>query len=135
MKISSFDDLLIAARQQPLQQRLLFVFASVELPEDSTAQQRVDFEAGNGGALVPVMCVDKSPDELLNFASLAEEANQFGKPWTLVFAAAMSGTAGLPPSSTDANEPLQRMVESIKQGNLERFIPFDLQGEPLQLGA
>ena len=33
MEISSFDDLLRAARQQPEPQRLLFVFAGAELPE------------------------------------------------------------------------------------------------------
>ena len=34
MNIASFDDLLVAARQQPEPQRLLFVFAGVELPND-----------------------------------------------------------------------------------------------------
>ena len=35
MYISSFDDLLQAARLQPEPQRLLFVFAAVELPADA----------------------------------------------------------------------------------------------------
>ena len=35
MNIASFDDLLVAARQQPEPQRLLFVFAGVELPDDA----------------------------------------------------------------------------------------------------
>ncbi len=61
MTISSFDDLLQAARAQPEPQRLLFVFAGVELPDDPTANQRQRFEAGQGGALVPLMCVDKRP--------------------------------------------------------------------------
>ncbi|MEO8923737.1 MAG: ribonucleotide reductase subunit alpha, partial [Caldimonas sp.] len=40
MSISSFDDLLRAAREQPEPQRLLFVFAGAELPDDSSAVQQ-----------------------------------------------------------------------------------------------
>ena len=55
VEISSFDDLLRAARSQPEPQRLLFVFAGAELPEDCTPEQRARFEAGQGGALTPMM--------------------------------------------------------------------------------
>ena len=75
MNISSFDDLLAAARQQQEPQRLLFVFASAELPSDSTPAQREQFLAGEGGALVPMMYVDMSLDELHSFADLVKEAN------------------------------------------------------------
>ena len=78
MSISSFDDLLRAARQQPEPQRMLFVFTGAELPDDSTPEQRRDFAAGAGGALVPLMCVDKTPDELTTFAALAEESRATG---------------------------------------------------------
>ena len=44
MTISSFDDLLQAARSQPEPQRLLFVFAGVELPDDATPEQRTRFD-------------------------------------------------------------------------------------------
>jgi hypothetical protein len=134
MEISSFKDLLQAARYQPLPQRLLFVFAAVELPEGSTAQQRADFETGHGGALVPFMCVDKSPQELDSFDALAAEAAQFGRPWAMVFTAAMSGSPGEPPSAADAEKPLERMVEAIKQGDIGSYIPFDTHGNAVQLG-
>jgi len=75
MNIATFDDLLSAARAQPLPQRLL-----------------------------------------------------------LVFAAALSGKAGRAPSSEDAEKPLQDMVEAIRMGQLQAFIPFNPQGEAVQLG-
>ena len=40
MEISSFDDLIEAARAQPEPQRLLFVFAAVELPDDASAARK-----------------------------------------------------------------------------------------------
>ena len=134
MTISSFDDLLQAARSQPEQQRLLFVFAGVELPDDATPEQRQRFEAGQGGALVPLMCVDKRPDELMSFGALTQESGQFGQQWGIVFAAALSGTLSRAPTSEDAEEPLQRMVEAIKRGEHGAYIPFDPQGDAVQMG-
>ncbi len=137
MNIASFDDLLVAARQQPEPQRLLFVFAGVELPDDATEAQRARFEQGQGGALVPLMCVDKTPQELPSFAALVAEAQQFtalGHDWVMVFAAAMSGTQSQAPTSADAEAPLQRMVDSIQRGAMDGFIPFDCQGQPVRLG-
>lgn len=134
MNIEHFNDLLNAARAQPLPQRLLFVFAGVELPQDASAEQRAAFAAGQGGALTPLMCVDKSPEELASFDALVAEAAQFGHDWALVFSAAMSGTRQQPPSTTDADLPLQAMVEGIKRGELGNYLPFDRQGLPVQLG-
>ena len=51
----------------------------------------------------------------------------------MVFAAAMSGSAGKPPTSADADAPLQKMVESIRQGRIQNFIPFDPQGRAVLL--
>jgi len=127
MNIASFDDLLTAARQQPEPQRLLFVFATAELPEGSTPEQAACFEAGQGGALVPLMCVDKTPEEVVSFTTLAEESRQFGQPWALVFVAAL-------PDGRDAEAPLQRMVEDIKRGALGNYLPFNTRGEPVLLG-
>lgn len=134
MNIENFNDLLVMARAQPTSQRLLFVFVGVELPEDATPEQRTDFEAGHGGALVPLMCVDKTPQELESFASLQSEATQFDKPWALVFAAALSGTGSSAPTSADADSPLQAMIEAIKRGDIDGYIPFDTHGHTVQLG-
>jgi hypothetical protein len=128
MNIASFDDLLQAARQQPVPQRLLFVFTRAELPEDATPAQRARFEAGEGGALEPLMCVDKTPAELASFAALQAEARQAGPAWDIVFVAAMSDGAGSP------DAPLQGMVEAVKQGRIEAYLAFDAAGEPVMFG-
>uniref|UniRef100_UPI0035AE960B ribonucleotide reductase subunit alpha n=1 Tax=Hylemonella sp. TaxID=2066020 RepID=UPI0035AE960B len=127
MNITTFDDLLLAAHHQTEPQRLLLVFASTELPADSTPEQAARFEAGQGGALAPLMCVDKTPVEIDSFASLAAEAQQFGQPWSLVFAAAMV-------DGPDAEAPLQRVVEDIKRGAIGNYLPFNLRGEAVRLG-
>lgn len=134
MNISSFDDLLSAARAQPEPQRLLFVFAGAVLPDDSTPEQRAGFEAGDGGALAPLMCVDKTPEEIETFAALADEARAFGPDWAIVFVASLPGRAGRAPSSKEADQPLLRMVEAIKCGAFDAYIPFDRLGEPVRFG-
>jgi hypothetical protein len=133
MDISSFDDLLTAARQQPAPQRLLMVFAAAELPDDATPDQRAAFDRGEGGALTPLMCVDKTPEELSSFDRLVSESEAMGPAWTMVFVAALSGRAGQSPSSADAQVPMQQMVESIRAGVLGHTIPFDRQGRAVQL--
>ena len=132
MNITSFDDLLTAARAQPEPQRLLFVFAAAELADDSTEEQRLQFEAGQGGALVPVMTVDKAPDAIVDFATLAQESMQFGKPWVVVFVAALSGKQGVAPADADVVQALDRMTDAVKSGSLAAFIPFDRDGYTVQ---
>ena len=131
LQITSFDDLLRAARQQAEPQRLLFVFMGAELPEDSSPEQRRRFTAGAGGALVPLMCVDKTPDELTTFAALAEESRNSGSEWSIVFVAGLAGQRGRALTHDDAEAPLQRMVDAIKLGSHGSFIPFDRAGQPV----
>lgn len=134
MTISSFDDLLHAAREQALAQRLLFVFATAGVPDDATPEQRARFEAGQGGTLTPLMCVDKTPDELASFETLLEQSREFGQAWDIVFVAALSGSDHTPPTPADAEAPLQRMVDAIKAGRIGSYIPFDATGLPVQFG-
>ena len=134
MDISSFNDLLRAAGEQKDPQRLLFVFAAAGLADDATPGQRARFLAGQGGTLTPLMCVDKSTGELACFDALLEESRQFEQAWDIVFVAALSGTGGLSPTSTQAEAPLQRMIESIKSGRVGGYVPFDRLGQPVQFG-
>lgn len=134
MQITSFDDLLAAARTQDEPQRLLFVFAGAELADDSTPEQRQRFEAGEGGTLVPWMSVDKAPDALTSFEALEVESRQFGKDWVIVFVAALSGRNGVAPGHDTVTQALDGMMESIRQGRLAAFVPFNRQGEPVDFG-
>jgi hypothetical protein len=133
MEITNFADLLAAARRQPEPQRLLFVFAGAELPANATAEQRAQFEAGEGGELAPLMCVDKSVDELDGFDALAAEAAQAGPPWAIVFTAALAGRHGRVPSREEAAAPLQIMVDSVKAGRLDGMLAFNRHGVPVRL--
>ena len=134
MDISCFDDLLRAARAQPDPQRLLLVFAGASLGDDATEEQRRRYEAGEGGELSPLMCVDKDPRDLADFAALAAEAEMLATPWVLVFAAALGGRAPLAPSQAEVDAALERMVEAVRVGDIARFVPFDRQGQAVRLG-
>lgn len=120
--ISNFDDLLHAARAQAQPQRLLMVFAGAELPDDATPQQRAEFDAGQGGALVPLMCVDKSPDEIESFAQLHKEADGMHSGWRVVLAGALSGTQGQAPSNQAVDDTLQRWLGQIQAGRMDQVL-------------
>jgi hypothetical protein len=134
MDISHFDHLLAAARQQPDAQRLLLVFAAASLPADATAEQRASFEAGESGELAPLMCVDKDPATLKDFAALQAEAASMGQDWAVLFAAAASGQGRQAPAPAQVEAALTRMVEAVKAGKLDGMIPFDRRGEAVRLG-
>lgn len=133
MSISNFEDLLQAAAQQPDPQRFLFVFAKKELPDDHLAAEAENFQAGLGGALTPVVCVDKTLDALSNFADLVQESEQTGQHWDVVLIACLAGKNGVMPSASEADQGLKMMVSAIQTGaQLSRFIAFDRAGDPLQ---
>lgn len=132
MNITSFNDLLTAACQQPEPQRLLLVFARAEMPETASAEQRQRFETRSGGYLLPTVCVDKLPEELSTFAALVEESKATGQDWDMVFLAGMSGKAGFTPGSDEAVQPLKMMVEAIEQGRVSQFLTFNKAGEPVR---
>lgn len=133
MNIECFDDLLRAARQQAQPQRLLFVFVGAVLPADATDEQRACFDAGEGGELTPLMCVDKAAGELGSFDALCAEAAAAGPSWAIVFTAALGGRGGQTPSDNETDAALQRMVESIRAGRLQGLLPFNRAGAPVQL--
>lgn len=136
MTISCFDDLIRAAHAQPDPQRLLFVFTGVEQPEGNTPAQQKAYESGAGGHLIPLACVDKTPQELTGgFTQLCDEATQFVPDWSIVFAGAMGGVLPEAPTSEQAQEPLDQMIEMIKAGRVATLNAFDRQGQAVMLHA
>jgi hypothetical protein len=121
-----------SAREQDTRQRLLFVFTAAGVPDEATPEQHARFKAGQTGTLTPLMCVDKTPDELASFDALFDESRLLGTAWDIVFVAAMTGSAARAPTSLEAEAPLQRMVEAIKSGRIGGFSPFDTAGLPVQ---
>jgi len=128
MQLSNFSDFLAAARAQPEAQRLLFVFAVAELPQAHTPGQARRFEEGRGGALSPVMCVDKGLDELADFAVLADESRATGQPWDMVFVAALAGEQ----QASGIDRGLKMMIDAVHRGAIERFLAFDPQGDAVR---
>ena len=125
MNITSYDDFLSAANSQPEPQRLLLVFTESDSPADSV-------EAPQSGTLTPVMCVDKLPNELGDFASLVEESCRTGQHWDIVFAAALAGRAGNFPTSESAEQAMKKMIDAIQRGAIENFLAFNRAGELVQ---
>lgn len=135
MDITCFDDLLQAARQQSEPQRLLFVFATSSVPEDATAAQKASHARGEGGELTPLLCVDKTPNELVDFAALVEESRNTGEDWQVMFVAAMADQTAFLPDNKDVDLAFQRMTQMIKYGTIGSLLAFDRQGDPLVFGA
>lgn len=129
---SHFDLLLQTARQQREPQRLLFVFADAELPDDADEMQRAGFEAGQGGALTPGVCVDKSVAELSTFEALTDESRRAGPPWRVMFVAALAGADGQPPSRARIDSALEAMVENLRRGKFGGYMALDPEGQPVQ---
>ncbi|WP_373187123.1 ribonucleotide reductase subunit alpha [Halopseudomonas sp.] len=133
MNIQSYPDLIRAADMQPEPQRLLFVFAAAELPDGATAEQISQFEQGEGGALTPVLCVDKLPAEVADFHVLVAESEQTGLHWDIAFVSAMSGRGGMQPNSDEAEQPLKMMMEQIQAGMVAQFLALSRDGQIIQL--
>jgi hypothetical protein len=128
---SQFELLLQAAASQPEPQRLLFVFAGAELPADASPAQRARFEAGQGGALTPLACVDKAVDDLSNFGALVAESRHASAPWQVVFIAGLSGQDGRPPSPAQVDSALRTMVDNVRAGRFGGYLALGPDGEPL----
>jgi hypothetical protein len=126
-----FEQLLQAAAAQTEPQRLLFVFAAAELPDDATPAQRERFAAGQGGALVPLACVDKEPTELASFEALVAESRDASPPWQVVFLAGLPGQGGREPSAQLVDSALEAMVENVRQGRFRGYLALGSTGEPL----
>lgn len=133
MPLHDFSDLLQTAHRQSEPQRLLLVFAAAELPRDASDEETARFERGEGGALAPVVCVDKLPEEIESFAALLDESTRTGSAWDILFVAALSGRGGFAPNPDEAVQPLRMMVEAIRGGRIGESLAVTREGELVQL--
>ncbi|MEO8974293.1 MAG: hypothetical protein ABI552_00835 [Casimicrobiaceae bacterium] len=91
----------------------------------------MQFDEGGGGELTPVMCVDKDPHALTTFEALNAESLHTGNAWQVLFVAGLSGTKMTLPSESQIARALDEMVESVRQGSIDRYAAYDVRGEPL----
>ena len=81
------------------------------------------------------MCVDKTLDELGDFSDLVEESKQMDQDWQIVLVAGLSGQNGLVPDSSEAEQPLNGMVQTVESGgDLSKYIAFDRNGVTVHFG-
>ena len=133
------DELLLTRITSTMSRLVVFTnttksFVAIEpVSHVNNALNMVALNPEKAGELAPLMCVDKDPATLDGFNTLAAEADGFDQPWRLVFAAGLAGGAGQAPDEAAVGQALQRMVESVRTGDIERFIAFDRQGQAVQL--
>jgi len=127
MEIKNFDDLIVAAAQQPDSQRLLMLYAKADMVDEKSNGEQP------GGTITPVMCVDKTPEEISSFASLVEEADAINKNWDFIFVAGMSGQNGNAPTSEEAEPILTEMTNALANGymKMDNFLIFDREQAPI----
>ncbi len=124
--------MLAVAKQQHEPQRFLFVFLKTSLPKDNKGDEEFRFLNGLGGALTPVMTLDKPLNELTNFEDLVTESELMKKEWQLVSIAVMSGKNGVMPTSDESLKSLEMMMKTVETGgNLSKFMTFDKTGNPV----
>lgn len=128
-EITNYQTLLTVGKQQTEPQRFLFVFLQATLPEDHNDAEEQRFDSGQGGELQAIMCVDKDLTELTDFDDLVKESAQMEHDWSMVLIACLSGNNGIPPTASEAEQPLKMMVQAVQNGaNLSKYLAFDRQG-------
>lgn len=133
INITSYESLIAVAKQQSDPQRLLFVFLRASLPDDPEDEETRRFHSNQGGALQPIMCVDKRLDELGSFSDLVAESEKMEKDWQVVLLACLSGRNGVVPNTDAAVQPLKMMVQTVQSGgDLSKYMAFDRNGTPVQ---
>ncbi|MFT6206389.1 MAG: hypothetical protein ACJA0T_000286 [Colwellia sp.] len=126
--MKTFKELLELTHEQEQPQRLMFLFANAESTNAKKSKKH------QKGTILPVMCVDKLPEELTTFAALKAEADTIEESWNFVFIASLSGENGMTPSEDDAEPFLNKMVNDVQTGNnVGRYVIYDRDENPIEL--
>jgi hypothetical protein len=133
IEIDSFNDLLALAHQRSEPQQLLFVFTKRELPEGYTEEMKRRFDAGEGGHLAPIVCVNKRVGDLASFQQLTQEAHEMIPHWDVLFTAVLPGQNNQWPTEDQTDKALDQIVENVRGGKIGDYIAFGKTGDPLVL--
>lgn len=117
--ISTFSELLTAAIEQDEPQRLLFLFAKTQTEDSSQNNDQ-------HGTLTPIMCVDKLPEDIESFKTLAIEADNISSDWDFMITVGLAGKNGMPPSEEEAEPFLNQMANDLTTGqSMSKYLIFD----------
>ena len=133
IEITDYKSLLTVGKQQSEPQRFLFVFLQTFLSDESNDKDKQQFQSGQGGELKAIMCVDKDLADLTDFADLVSESREMEQEWHIVLIACLSGKNGHYPTSSEAEESLKIMVQTVQNGgDLSKYLAFNNQGDLLR---
>ncbi|PCI72011.1 MAG: ribonucleotide reductase subunit alpha [Gammaproteobacteria bacterium] len=124
---SNFKKMIDAAKAQEQPQRILIMLAKSEVEEN-------DKEKGMSGTITPVICVDKTPDEITSFEDFIKEADSINSDWDMMFIAGLSGENNEMPTPEDADPILNQMVNNLMSGqDLSRYLVLDRNDDPVDI--
>lgn len=119
MIIQNFNDLILAARQEPQHQRFLMLFAKAESKKNAFKTNH------SSGTITPVMCVDKTTEELTTLKDLINEADKITDKWDFIFIGCLN-------AATDPEPHLTKMSNDVASGNdLSRYVILDREERPV----
>lgn len=122
--ITNFQELLNEANKLEQPQRLLFLFAKADAKKKKTKHKT--------GTITPIMCVDKLPGELSDFASFAKEADNISNEWDMMMIAGLNGQNGTAPTTDEAEPYLNQMANNVSDGqDLSNYVIFDREENPI----
>jgi len=124
---SNFKKMVDAAEAQDQPQRLLIMLAKSEIETD-------DKEKGMAGTITPVICVDKTPDEITTFKDFVAEADSINPDWDMMFIAGLAGENDEMPTPEEADPILNKMVNDLMSGqDLSRYLVLDRNEDPVDI--
>ena len=124
---SNFKKMIDAAQAQDQPQRILIMLAKSEVEES-------DKEKGISGTITPVICVDKTPDEITSFEDFVKEADSINSEWDMMFIAGLAGENNEMPTPEDADPILNQMVNNLMSGqDLSRYLVLDRNDDPVDI--
>jgi len=116
-----------AAEAQDQPQRLLIMLAKSEI-------ETSDKEEGMSGTITPVICVDKTPDEITTFEDFVSEADSINSDWDMMFIAGLAGENNEMPTPEEADPVLNKMVNNLMSGqDLSSYLVLDRNEDPVDI--